>query len=218
MCTHPCFTHHPHPRLSPLYSVLRRWCWQHGWLQGVPGIWWVLVYFSGNPQSAACVGLASTFRISALWYLCWTLWLCTRLYGCLWHLDVIKYLSAIYFEHCVMMSNYVIVVYVSFYSWHVHGSHSVYLQKPGVTPAFTRAWAETSQTSRKSRPMPTSPWNRHPHLLHAHAASVRSPRQGRAHRPYIHPHHVCPCRSELSSTPPPFPRLLHGGTPNQQPG
>jgi TM2 domain-containing membrane protein YozV len=32
-----------------------------------------------------------------------------------------------------MMSNYVIVVYVSFWSWHVHGSHSVYLPKPGVT-------------------------------------------------------------------------------------
>jgi hypothetical protein len=30
------------------------------------------------------------------------------------HLDVIKYLSAIYFEQCVMMSNYVIAVYVSF--------------------------------------------------------------------------------------------------------
>jgi hypothetical protein len=37
-----------------------------------------------------------------------------ELYGCLGHLDVIKYLSAIYFEQCVMMSNYVIVVYVSF--------------------------------------------------------------------------------------------------------
>jgi hypothetical protein len=24
MCTHPCFTHHPHPRLSLVYSVLRR--------------------------------------------------------------------------------------------------------------------------------------------------------------------------------------------------
>jgi hypothetical protein len=41
-------------------------------------------------------------------------WLCNRLFRCLGHLDVIKYLSAIYFEHCVMMSNYVIAVYVSF--------------------------------------------------------------------------------------------------------
>jgi hypothetical protein len=37
-----------------------------------------------------------------------------RLSGCLGHLVVIKYFSAIYFEHCVMMSNYVIVVHVSF--------------------------------------------------------------------------------------------------------
>jgi hypothetical protein len=37
-----------------------------------------------------------------------------RLCGCLGHLDVIKYLSAIYFEQCVMMSNYVIDVYMSF--------------------------------------------------------------------------------------------------------
>ena len=36
-----------------------------------------------------------------------------RLYGCLGYLDVIKYFSAIYFELCVMMSNYVIDVYVS---------------------------------------------------------------------------------------------------------
>jgi hypothetical protein len=41
-------------------------------------------------------------------------WLCIRLCGCLGHLDVIKYLSAIYLERCVMMSNYVITVYASF--------------------------------------------------------------------------------------------------------
>jgi hypothetical protein len=32
-----------------------------------------------------------------------------------------------------MMSNYVIVVYMSFWSWHVHGSHSVCLPRPSVT-------------------------------------------------------------------------------------
>jgi hypothetical protein len=32
-----------------------------------------------------------------------------------------------------MMSNYVIVVYVSFWSWHVHSSHSVCLPKSCVT-------------------------------------------------------------------------------------
>ena len=45
------------------------------------------------------------------------------------------YLFPLLFEHSVMMSNYVIVVYVNFWSWHVHGSHSVYLLKPGVTVA-----------------------------------------------------------------------------------
>jgi hypothetical protein len=34
-----------------------------------------------------------------------------------------------------MTSNYVIDVYVSFWSWHVHGSHSVCLLKLGVTLA-----------------------------------------------------------------------------------
>jgi hypothetical protein len=34
--------------------------------------------------------------------------------GCLGHLDVIKYYFRFYFEQCVMMSNYVIVVYMSF--------------------------------------------------------------------------------------------------------
>jgi hypothetical protein len=32
-----------------------------------------------------------------------------------------------------MMSSYVTVVYVNCLSWHVHGSHSVCLLKPGVT-------------------------------------------------------------------------------------
>jgi hypothetical protein len=35
-----------------------------------------------------------------------------------------------------MMSNYVIAVYVSFRSWHVHGSHSVCLPKPGATESY----------------------------------------------------------------------------------
>jgi hypothetical protein len=36
-----------------------------------------------------------------------------RVYGCLEHRDVIKYYFR-FFEQCVMMSNYVIVVYVNF--------------------------------------------------------------------------------------------------------
>jgi hypothetical protein len=56
-------------------------------------------------------------------------------YGCLGHLDVIKYYFRYYFEQRVMMSNYVIIVYMSFWSWHVHGLHSVCLLKPSVTEA-----------------------------------------------------------------------------------
>jgi hypothetical protein len=120
----------PHARLSPLYSVLRRRCWQHGGLWGVLGLRRVLVFLVANPQSAAYEGL-----MYYVLYFCTLMlrWLCYRLCGCLGHLDVIKYFFAIYFEHCVMMSNYVIAVYVSFWSWHVHGSHSVCLPKPGVT-------------------------------------------------------------------------------------
>jgi hypothetical protein len=41
--------------------------------------------------------------------------LCLRLCGCLRHHDVIKLIPLyIIFEHCVMMSSYVIVVYVNF--------------------------------------------------------------------------------------------------------
>jgi hypothetical protein len=41
------------------------------------------------------------------------------------------------FEHCVMMSGYVTVVYVNCWSWHIHGSHSVCLLKPSVTVYLT---------------------------------------------------------------------------------
>jgi hypothetical protein len=59
-----------------------------------------------------------------------TLWIC------LGHLDVIKYYFRYYFEQCEMISNYVIVVYVNFWSGHVHGSHLVCLLKSGVTVLF----------------------------------------------------------------------------------
>jgi hypothetical protein len=32
-----------------------------------------------------------------------------------------------------MVSNYLIIVYVNFWSWYIHSSHSVYFPKPGVT-------------------------------------------------------------------------------------
>jgi hypothetical protein len=66
-----------------------------------------------NPQSDVCVGLIYYVSYFGTLMILMTM-LCNRLYGCLGHLDVIKYFSTIYFEQCVMMSNYVIAVYVSF--------------------------------------------------------------------------------------------------------
>jgi hypothetical protein len=130
--------------LSPLQSVLRRRCMQHGGLWGVLGLRRVLVVLVANPQWAAYEGHISTFRIPhfdhvndyvmliTLW-MSWTSW-CSRVP-----------ISAIYFKQCVMMSNYVIAVYVSFWSWHVHGSHLVCLLKPGVTDS--RSSAPTAESA-----------------------------------------------------------------------
>jgi hypothetical protein len=49
-----------------------------------------------------------------------------------------------------MMSNYVIVVYVSFWSWHVHGSHSVCLPKLGVIEAEHDLHVEKARSSLPS--------------------------------------------------------------------
>jgi hypothetical protein len=70
-----------------------------------------LVTLVVNPSHLPVKALSSTFHIPHFGNV---KWLCYRLCGCLGHLDVIKYISAIYFEQCVMMSNYVIDVYVSF--------------------------------------------------------------------------------------------------------
>jgi hypothetical protein len=63
-----------------------------------------------------------------------------------------------------MMSNYVITMYVSFRSWHVHGSHSVCLLKPGVTLSADRAEefrkGETTAGSRCAKLRRSSPWPR----------------------------------------------------------
>jgi hypothetical protein len=45
-----------------------------------------------------------------------------------------------------MMSNYVIVVYMNYSSWHVHGSHLVYLLKLSVTIAAR--WFVRGRTKR----------------------------------------------------------------------
>jgi hypothetical protein len=71
--------------------------------------------------------------------------------------DVIDY----YFPFNTILSTvwwcpcYVTAVYVNNWSWHVHGSHSVCLLKPGVTGAISRAQPESSPaatvTSKFSR-------------------------------------------------------------------
>jgi hypothetical protein len=135
----------PHPRLSPMYLVLRRRCWQHGGIWGVSGLRRVLVFLVASPQSATCEGLiyyVSYFRTLML------RWLCYKLCGCLGNLDIIKYFSTIYFENCVMKSNYVIAVYASFWSWHVHGSHLVCLPKPGLTCSCKYSWRPSETKGR----------------------------------------------------------------------
>jgi hypothetical protein len=65
-----------------------------------------------NPQSAICEALSYYVSFSHFdydYYFDFSWWLC----GCLGHLVVIKYYFRYYFEQCVMMSNYVIIVYVS---------------------------------------------------------------------------------------------------------
>jgi hypothetical protein len=83
---------------------------------------------AANPQSAACEGRVYLCFVFTLWLLLMTMWMsrtswCNRL--------LLSFM--LLFEHCVMMSGYVTVVYVNCWSRHVHSSHSVCLLKPGVT-------------------------------------------------------------------------------------
>jgi hypothetical protein len=88
---------------------------------------------AATPQSAACEGRVYLRFVFALWLLLKTMWI-SQTY------DVIDYYSPfmLLFEHCVMMSSYVTALYVNCWSWHVHGSHSVCLLKPGVTVALSK--------------------------------------------------------------------------------
>ena len=82
---------------------------------------------AANPQSVACEGRVYLRFFSTLWLLLKTMWMswtssCNQL--------LLSFM--LLFEHCVMMSDYVTAVYVNCWSWHVNGSHSVFLLKPGV--------------------------------------------------------------------------------------
>jgi hypothetical protein len=50
-----------------------------------------------------------------------------------------------------MVSNYVIAMYVSFWSWHIHSSHLVCLLKPGVTPKVTELHQQILDEAHLSR-------------------------------------------------------------------
>jgi hypothetical protein len=89
MCTQPCFTNHPHPRLSPLYLVLRRRCWQHGRLWEVSELRQVLDFLSGNPP-VSCMWRPYLLRFIFRTLMILMTMLCIRLCGCLGHLIVIK--------------------------------------------------------------------------------------------------------------------------------
>jgi hypothetical protein len=62
---------------------------------------------------------------------------------------------------------YVIAVYVNYWSWHVHGSHSVYLLKPGVTLTLNLPLKACSFPSLfEDNASPTSPLIVSPSSMH----------------------------------------------------
>jgi hypothetical protein len=89
--------------------------------------------------------------VFALWLLLKTMWMsqtlwCNRL---LFRFYVIIWALCDDIQLCFLrrgeISSYITAVYVNCWSWHVHGSHSVLLIKPGVTRTqatdSTRAWS-----------------------------------------------------------------------------
>jgi hypothetical protein len=88
---------------------------------------------AANPQSAACEGQTYVRFVFALWYMLMTMWMSQTS----WCNQLLPSFMLL-FEHCVMMSGYITVVYVNCWSWHVHGSHSVCLLKPGVAKQSKR--------------------------------------------------------------------------------
>jgi hypothetical protein len=54
-----------------------------------------------------------------------------------------------------MMSNYVIDVYENFWSWHVHGSHSVYLLKTEACMHTNLGWQECAMKGNRLTCMET---------------------------------------------------------------
>jgi hypothetical protein len=129
MCTHPFFAHQ-----TPLPQVVRIATTAQEKMKS-----WKETNRSSKITTSSRRGLAAT-PIRRLWrprvsmFLFRTLIIVKTMWMSQTY-DVIDYYAPfmLLFEHCVMMSSYVTVVYVNCWSWHVHGSHSVCLLKPGVT-------------------------------------------------------------------------------------
>jgi hypothetical protein len=116
---------------------------------------------AANPQSAACEGQTYVRFVFALWYMLMTMWMSQTS----WCNQLIPSFMLL-FEHCVMMSGYITVVYMNCWSWHVHGSHSVCLLKPGVTVAnscalilmFLSSFQPYSQVAKQSKRLQFFVW------------------------------------------------------------
>jgi hypothetical protein len=104
---------------------------------------------AATPQSAACEGRVYLRFFSARWFIVRTIWT-SQTY------DVIDY----YFPFNTILSTvwwcpcYVTAVYVNNWSWHVHGSHSVCLLKPGVTSTVLLHLASSQEGTRYSHHLP----------------------------------------------------------------
>jgi hypothetical protein len=128
MCTHPCLKtpkHHVVHIATPAQEKMKPW-WRicrssKTMISSRCGL-------AANHQSASCEGRVLLHFVFALWSMFKTLWM-SRISWC----NQTTTFFMLLFEHCVMMSNYVIVVYVNCWNWHVHGSHLVCLLKLGVT-------------------------------------------------------------------------------------
>ena len=129
MCTHPCSTHQPpHPQVVSIATTA----------QAKMKLWKETSRSSKITTSSRC-GLAATpsrlpVKAALSTFLFRTLIYCKN------YMDVSDvWCNQLLFPFNTILSTvwwcpyYVTAVYVNNWSWHVHGSHSVYLLKPGVT-------------------------------------------------------------------------------------
>ena len=113
MCTHPCSTHQtPHPQVVSIATTAQEK--MKPWKETSRSSKTTTSSRRGlaaNPQSAAYVGRVYLRFFSALWLLLKTMWMSWTS----WCNQLLPSFMLL-FEHCVMMSGYVTVVYVN-YLW-----------------------------------------------------------------------------------------------------